>query len=282
MSQFLKEYGTTEGPVGVPMTDEQAFALDAALKALPAEDRTVKRASSPASLLTLDLGERADVSWITTEAVDRHGEIVLAKGLNDSHYRLNPLVALNHAYWMPPVGKAVHWEQRSERGRKGVVAKTHYPMRPEVYPADSPWRPDECLGLIQAGLLNGKSIGFVTLKKRAPTEDEIQKNPALAKVGRIVEEWMLVEYSVCSLGVNPETVVQAVSKSLALDVPPEMVKALGWSVPAPAPPPPPQTIPFVTLATLEERLQAEVEALDLTKLSEAALADALNRHRGRV
>ncbi len=37
MSQFLKQYGDTEGPLGIPMTDKQAQAVEQILNALPAD-----------------------------------------------------------------------------------------------------------------------------------------------------------------------------------------------------------------------------------------------------
>src|SRR6266436_6745995 len=101
---FPKHYGSAEGPLGFPMLDKQAFALDALLKTLPAEDRTLARvvtAKAPSELLD---GERADVSWITTEAIDQDKEIVLSRGMNDGNFKANPIVTLQHCYHMPPVG----------------------------------------------------------------------------------------------------------------------------------------------------------------------------------
>src|SRR5271155_2007747 len=98
MPDFLKTYGDTEGPLGLPMKDKQAKTLEQILKALPEEDRKLIRlitAKAPAEVLD---GERADVSWITTEEVDRDKEIVIAKGMNDSQFAQNPLVTLQHCY----------------------------------------------------------------------------------------------------------------------------------------------------------------------------------------
>jgi hypothetical protein len=131
-----------EGPLGLPCLEEQAKALDALLKSLPAEDREIRKAALPAAITTLEIGERADVSWISTEAVDRHGEIVLAKGMDDSHYKLNPLVTCGHSYDQPPVGTCLWWKQFKQGERKGVIAKTVYPPAPEVWPANQPWEPD--------------------------------------------------------------------------------------------------------------------------------------------
>ena len=75
----------------------------------------------------LNPGERSDVSWISTESVDRMGEVVLAKGMNDGQFQQNPLVTLGHAYWMPPVGKSL-WRKRVKDGDLvGIKAKTSIP-----------------------------------------------------------------------------------------------------------------------------------------------------------
>src|ERR1700676_378854 len=130
MNDFLKQYGDTEGPLGLPMKDKQPKTLDQLLKALPEEDRALCRlvtAKAPTELLD---GERADVSWITTEAIDREGEIVVARGMNDSHFKLNPIVTLQHTYRLPPVGRSL-WRKRTKDGNlAGIKAKTHYPPRP--------------------------------------------------------------------------------------------------------------------------------------------------------
>jgi hypothetical protein len=100
MSDFLKDYYDTEGPLGIPMKDAQA--LDALLKELPRDDLHAPGKLTVAKAADLLPGERADISWISTEDIDRSRDILLAKGMDDSHYALNPIVTLQHAYWMPP------------------------------------------------------------------------------------------------------------------------------------------------------------------------------------
>jgi hypothetical protein len=70
---FVKTHYDCEGPLGIPMRDAQAKLLDGLLQALPAEDRELCRlvtAKAPTEVMD---GERADVSWITTEEIDREG-----------------------------------------------------------------------------------------------------------------------------------------------------------------------------------------------------------------
>jgi len=174
---FLKPHYDTEGPFGLPMKDAQAQALEAIIKTLPqpAEPKFVTLDKAPSELLP---GERADVSWISTEDVDRDQEVVVAKGMDDGHFKLNPIVILQHCYSLPPVGKSV-WRNRYKDGDMvGVKVKTQYPKRPDSW-KDDDWPPDTTFSLIQSGLLLGKSIGFLPTKAHAPTDDEIKKNAEL-------------------------------------------------------------------------------------------------------
>ena len=81
------------------------------------------------------------MSWITTEDPDRSSEVVIAKGMNDSQFQLNPIVTLQHAYYLPPVGKSL-WRKKAKDGdRVGIKAKTQYPQKPDSWPDDD-WPPD--------------------------------------------------------------------------------------------------------------------------------------------
>ena len=165
MPPFLPTYGPTEDPLGFPMPDRQARQLDTLLKALPrSKEHTYRKAVTAKSPTELNPGERSDVSWITTESVDRMQEVVVARGMNDSQFQANPLVTLQHAYNLPPVGKSL-WRKRVKDGDSvGIKAKTQYPVRPDSWPEADPWPQDRVLSLVQAGLLNGKSIGFLPLE----------------------------------------------------------------------------------------------------------------------
>jgi len=260
---FLKHYyGPAEGPLGFPMSDRAAQALDALLKQQPTAAefayRKVVRTQAPSELLA---GERADVSWITTEEPDRVREVVLARGMNDAQFQLNPIVTLQHAYHLPPVGRSL-WRKVVRAGpRHGVKAKTHYPPRPADW-AGASWPPDEAFSLVQADLLRGKSIGFLPTKVHAPTAEERQL-PGWEKVELVIDEWLLLEYACCFLPCQQNAVVEAVSKSL-----------LGG---APAPP-----IGFTTLEEIERALGRALQRLDLAGLATATVQLELDRLRGRV
>jgi hypothetical protein len=266
MSPFLRFHFDTEGPFGLPMKDAQAKALEERLRALPNDDMyRLRRCSFERGVSELQPGERADVSWITEETPDRLGDVVLAAGMDDSHYQLNPIVTLNHAYDQPPVGRSL-WRRKARDGAyRGVKAKTHYPPRPQGWTL-SDWPPDVAFELVKAGLLRGKSIGFIPLKVRTPTTDEIALNPAMANVRYIIEEWLLAEYACCFLPMQPNAVVEAVSKS----VPPAWAELLGM--------PRMPSVPFTALDTVESAAKRLLETADL----DAACERAWRKARGLV
>ena len=83
MSQFSLDHGSTIGPLGFPMTDKAAQALESLLAATPeGKDYEYRKLITPKSISEINDGERSDVSWITTEALDHQGEVFLAKGMD--------------------------------------------------------------------------------------------------------------------------------------------------------------------------------------------------------
>src|SRR5262245_57729214 len=106
--------------------------------------------------------------------------------MDDSIFRHNPTGTLNHNYWRP-VGKSLWRQKVKEDGHRGVKAKTVYPERPQEWPEEEPWANDAAWALVKAGLMLGKSIGFVTLASHPPAEEEVRRRPELATVRRIVD-----------------------------------------------------------------------------------------------
>lgn len=233
MSRFLRPYFDTEGPFGLPMRDDQAFRLERMLKSLPHDcrhqPRTAVLRKAPDCV---HVGERSDVSWISEESIDREGDIVLAAGMDDSHYALNPLVTMNHAYWLPPVGQSLWRRQATQGTLRGVKAKTRYLPRPDAWPRDRDWPPDLAFALVETGLLRGKSVGFLPLRIRRPTREETDRQPMLQRVRFIIEKWLLLEYACVYLPAQQHAVVESVCngqtpRSARRDAAPRLIAALG-------------------------------------------------------
>jgi hypothetical protein len=276
---FLKHYGTTEGPLGFPMNDKAAQALDAILRELPkSSEFAYRKVVGERGLAELLPGERSDVSWITCDDPDRANEVVIARGMDDSQFKLNPIVTLHHAYHLPPVGRSLWRKVVKDGPRMGVKAKTHYPPRPDNWPGES-WPADVALSLVQADLLRGKSIGFLPTKVHTPTAEERQR-PGWSNVELVIDSWLLLEYACCFLPCQQNAVVEAVSK--ALPVPVEYWKVLGIEACKAASGVDLPSIVFTPLEEIEKALGRALARIDLAGLAEQIVQAELDRLRGRV
>jgi hypothetical protein len=275
-------YGTATGPLGFPLLDKQAFALEAILKALPRDRAYAYRktvlAKGPSEVLP---GERSDVSWISEESPDRMNEVVLARGMNDSQYKLNPIVTLQHTYGLPPVGRSLWRKVVKDGDLKGVKAKTQYPGKPDGW--EGTWPADVAFALVQADLLRGKSIGFLPTRVHVPEEKEIARN-GWQKVGLVIDEWILLEYACTYLPAQQNAVVEAVSKStvtlpdeiaLAMGLDPEWFR--GFRTPSAA-----MTIPFTPLTEIEKAVRRRLDPQTMPALIRQCIDEQLDRARGRV
>jgi hypothetical protein len=272
---FLKQhYGPSAGPLGFPMIDKAAQALEAILRSLPKSGEFAYRKfvsdKAPTELLA---GERADVSWITCEDPDRVQEVVMARGMDDSQFKLNPIVTLQHAYDLPPVGRSL-WRRVVKDGeRRGVKAKTQYPAKPANWP-DGAWPADTAFSLVQADLLRGKSIGFLPTKVHTPTPKE-RDQPGWANVELVIDEWLLLEYACCFLPCQQNAVVEAVSK--ALPIPADFRRVLGIDPTAL-----PGIIGFTPVEEFAKALERSLNRIDVAGLAHNIVQTQLDRLRGRI
>ena len=149
--------------------------------------------------------QRTVVSKITTEAIDRYKEVVIATGIDLAAYHTNPVVLLNHASYDVPIGRNLWIKLTSDK--KGLVAKTQF-------------RDDEdgkaILKLYQEGYMRGFSIGFRPDfdEMGPPKTDEVKARPELAECRCIYRKSELLEYSCVSIPANAEALAMAVSKGL--------------------------------------------------------------------
>lgn len=187
-----------EGPFGLKMKEEQAVSLESLIKSLPKERNKISRKAAVAE--TSEVGERSDVSIISTDSVDRQGEVVLAPGVDPSHYLKNPVVCWNHQYEIPPVGQCLWLKHFNDK----IKAKTLY--------ASTEFG-QEIFTLTQEGILKGKSIGFITLEVRDPLPDELSLRPEWKGV-TIISKSLLLEFSCCGIPMNQDALVEMVSKGM--------------------------------------------------------------------
>jgi len=204
---------------GFRIPEPLARKIDDLARNLP-KDFAYQRIARKVDEFSLDPGQRTDVSFITTDAVDRENQAVLPAGGDWSTY--NRVVTFAHRYDQLPVGS--NWWIRP-RGN-GLIAKTYYPPKPADW-GDAPWLPSAVLHLMQqpTPTCTGKSIGFLPLNIRSATTDEIAQRPQLRGV-QIVDRWIGIEYAVVPVPCNPEAEMQAVAKGMELGVIDEAVVKL--------------------------------------------------------
>lgn len=194
---------------GFILPEALARKIDELSRRLP-RDFSYRRLARKSEDFSLDAGERTDVSFITTDSLDRDGEVILPQGGDWSSY--NRVVTFAHRYDQLPAGS--NWWIRPKGN--GLIAKTHYPPKPADW-GEAPWLPSAILHLMQQPVptCTGKSIGFLPTNIRAATRDEIAKRPELKNVP-IVDRWIGVEYAVVPIPCNPDAEMQAVAKGMEM------------------------------------------------------------------
>lgn len=219
----MKNKKLCTGPFGFPLTDAVAKAIDALLKTLPKECREYRRKAQLPDAVELVSGERADISMVSCETLDRDNEVILSKGIQLDLFRRNPIVTFAHKYDELPVGSC----QWIKCVQGGVKAKSKYADRPDGWQGD--WMADAVWSLTQQGILRGKSIGFIPTEISAPRSDEIKARPEWKNASAIVRSGVLLEYAVAPIPVNQDALVEAVAKGMADE---KTLKRLGLDLPA--------------------------------------------------
>lgn len=199
-----------ESHTGLRMEEGAARKLDEVMKTASSEAE-YKRKAVPVigEDFTLDAGTRSDISMITTDSIDRDGEVVVPGGIDTRNY--NGVVTFAHTYDALPVGRCL-WIKPKDNG---LLAKTMYAPKPTAW-GDEQWFPDAVLSLMQMDppTCTGKSIGFIRMEAHGPTPDEIRARPELANCWLITDKAVLIEYAVAPVPCNPDAEMIAISKGI--------------------------------------------------------------------
>ena len=132
-------------------------------------------------------GQPEVVAMATTSAPDLDGEVVVPAGADTSYFFQNRTIFWNHDY-RTPIG-SLRSAKMSESGwlcRFGF-SKTAFAQ--------------EVLTMVSEGVVNGVSIGFISMEAGPPTGAEIAR---YGPHGRTVRRWKWLELSVTPLRCNIE------------------------------------------------------------------------------
>lgn len=142
---------------------------------------------------------------ISTETIDRDGEVLIAQGMDSSEFELNPVVFYNHDY-AQPIGRVT----KLDRGTGKVSATIEFAKRPENFQGS--YFPEFIESLVAQGIVKGISVGFVPKSggmRKASKKDRDDYGEA---VQTVYSQWKLFEVSVAPLPANATALVQAVRK----------------------------------------------------------------------
>jgi hypothetical protein len=147
------------------------------------------------------LGERTVRFKISSEVIDRDGDILIAKGCDFENFAKNPLFLGFHDRDDYPLGIPKNWGVEGN----AVYCDVYFPTIKEL--STNPDEACEKAKLVdytyhcyKTGMLNAVSVGFI------PKDME----PNNATGGHIFKEWELLEFSAVAVPANQDAIAQAV------------------------------------------------------------------------
>lgn len=161
--------------------------------------------------------ERIANALISAATVDRDGDFLVPSGIDITKFTQNPIVAWNHQYSIPAIGKV----EDLKIDNNGIFARIKFATTSF---AEEIWQ------LVKGGFLKTCSVGFVTKEAVVRGSKEFARLAAQFNLDdtckRIVTKWELVENSIVNLPANPDALIYAISqKSITLEN--DLIKSLG-------------------------------------------------------
>lgn len=148
-----------------------------------------------------ELDERTVRFKISSEVVDRDGDILIAKGCDFENFKKNPQFLSFHNYHEYPLGIPKNWGIDG----KSVYCDVYFPTLEEL--STNPAEASEKAKLVdftyhcyKTGMLNAVSVGFIA--------KDIEPNKETG--GFIIKEWELLEFSAVAVPANQDAIAQAV------------------------------------------------------------------------
>lgn len=160
-----------------------------------------------------ELKDRTIRFVISTNDLDRDGDILDPKGCDIENFMKNPVFLPFHDYDKFPLGKVVG----IEKGDDGIRADVYFPTVEELSTdagnaSEHAKTVDFAYHCYKMGMLYAVSVGFYTRKR----------------TDNVITEWELLEFSAVSLPANQNALVEAVKSlgmSLKSDDTPSVMKA---------------------------------------------------------
>ena len=144
---------------------------------------------------------------ITTETIDRDGEVIVSQGMDSSEFDRNPVLFYNHDY-AQPIGRVTELR----RGDGKIDATLEFDQRPDGY--EGSYFPEFVESLVEQEIVKGISIGFVPIPGGVRKASAKDREDYGDQVRQVYSKWKLLEVSVAPLPANATALVSAVRKGL--------------------------------------------------------------------
>ena len=144
---------------------------------------------------------------ITSETIDRDGEVLIPQGMNSQDFDRNPVLFWNHDYGQP-VGKCLSLK----RGDRSIVGEFTFARKPDGYSGE--FFPEVAAALVGQGIVQGVSIGYVPEPDGIRRATDIDKKKYGGDVQTIYSRWKLLEVSLAPLQANPDALITAIKKGI--------------------------------------------------------------------
>jgi HK97 family phage prohead protease len=144
---------------------------------------------------------------ITTETIDRDGEVLISQGMDATEYELNPVVFYNHDY-AQPIGRI----SEIRRGKGKIDATIEFAQRPDNF--EGSYLPQFVESLVVQGIVKGISVGFVPIDGGVRKASKKIARTTATKCDRSTRSGSCYEVSVAPLPANATALVSAVRKGL--------------------------------------------------------------------
>jgi len=151
------------------------------------------------------------VAKLTTNSVDRDGEVLIPQGMVSKDFEKNPVLFYNHEYDQP-IGKVTNLKRTDD----SVMGTLTFAQRPEDYVGE--FFPSFVEALVRQGIVKGVSVGFVPEPSGARSATKADRMKFGEKIKRVFNRWKLLEVSIAPLPANQDALVQAVDKGLVTPV----------------------------------------------------------------
>jgi HK97 family phage prohead protease len=153
------------------------------------------------------LADRCMKAIVSAENVDEEGDVVLLAGCDASAWNNNPLFLNEHN-----VDEILGHGLSLNREGNALVAILKFMDKPETWPWQSTFLPDEQYALYKAGEKRQFSIGFNPIEVRKPSKLDKEKYGESCR--RVISKWKLYEVSGVSIAANQSTGVLAIKSAV--------------------------------------------------------------------